>query len=52
MEYSTISMLNYCIDTLAYVGLPEVLLEWGLDDVTLIFKKIVELDLDLIKKNN
>ena len=35
MEYSTISMLAYYKDTLAYVGLSEAWLEWGSNDVTL-----------------
>ena len=47
MEYSTISMSNYYKDTLAYVGLPEVSLEWGVDYMTQI-EKYVKLEMDLI----
>ena len=52
MEYSTISVLDYYKETLAYVGLPEIWLELGLCYVTLIGGKCFKLDLDWIENNN
>ena len=44
LEYSTILLLNYFQDTLAYVGIPEAWLEFDPNDVTLIKTKYVQLE--------
>ena len=50
MEYSTISVLDYFIDTMANLGLPEAWLEWDSNDVAWIENTRAEIGSICIKK--